>query len=42
MLLFTKHELNVLQMLADILSYLPAGDRRVVMEAALAEVNADG
>lgn len=39
LLLFTEHQLNVLQMIADALSYLPPEDRRVVMEAALDEVN---
>lgn len=41
LLLFTEHQLNVLEMLADALSYLQPEDRRVVMEAALAVVNAD-
>lgn len=41
LLLFTEHQLNVLQMIADVLSYLPPEERRDVMEAALDEVNAD-
>lgn len=41
LLLFTEHELNVLEMLADALSYLPPEARPAVMAAALDEVNAD-
>lgn len=38
-MLFTEHQLNVLAMMADILSYLQPEDRRAVTEAALAVAN---
>lgn len=38
-LLFTEHQMRVMEMVADALIYLPREERRAVMEAALAEVN---